>query len=71
MDGFIRLVRDLLLAARVPEQCLAIDKRVEPPGWFRAEMKWDLMIVHDDQLLAAMGDKLPQLKLESGEKQKD
>jgi hypothetical protein len=54
MDGFIRLVRDLLIAARVPEQCIAIDKRIELPGWFRAEKKWDLVIVHDDQLLAAM-----------------
>ena len=54
MDGFIRLVRDLLIAARVPERCIAIDKRVELPGWFRAEKKWDLIIVHDDQLLAAM-----------------
>jgi hypothetical protein len=54
MDGFIRLVRDLLIAARVPEKCIAIDKRVELPGWFRAEKKWDLVIVHDGQLLAAM-----------------
>jgi hypothetical protein len=54
MDGFVRLVRDLLIAARVPEQCIALDKRVELPGWFRAEKKWDLVIVHDDQLLAAM-----------------
>ncbi len=54
MDGFIRLVRDLLIAARVPEQCISTDKRVELPGWFRAEKKWDLVIVHDNQLLAAM-----------------
>lgn len=54
MDGFIRLVRDLLIAAKVPEGCIAIDKRVELPGWFRAEKKWDLVIVHDKQLLAAM-----------------
>ena len=54
MDGFIRLVREMLIAAKVPETCIAIDKRVELPGWFRAEKKWDLVIVHDDQLLAAM-----------------
>src|SRR5438552_4383360 len=54
MDGFIRLVRDLLIAARVPERCIAIDKRVELAGLFRAEQKWDLIIGHDDQLLAAM-----------------
>src|SRR5437588_12507429 len=57
MDGFVRLVRDLLTAARVPEQCIAIDKRVELPGWFRAEMKWDVVIAHDHQVLAAMAFK--------------
>src|SRR5947209_14366639 len=54
MDGFIRLVRDLLTAAKVPEKCIAIDRRVELPGWFRAEKKWDLVIVHESQLLAAL-----------------
>jgi hypothetical protein len=54
MDGFIRLVRDLLIEAKVPETCIAIDKRIELPGWFRAEKKWDLIIVHEDELLAAL-----------------
>lgn len=54
MDGFVRVVRDLLTAAKVPEQCIAVDKRVELPGWFRAEKKWDLVIVHENQLLAAL-----------------
>jgi hypothetical protein len=54
MDGFIRLVRDCLLAARVPESCIAIDKRVELPGWFRAEKKWDLVITHEGELRAAL-----------------
>jgi hypothetical protein len=54
MDGFVRLVRDLLVAKKVPESCIAIDRRVELPGWFRAEKKWDLVIVHDEQLLAAV-----------------
>jgi hypothetical protein len=27
---------------------------VELPGWFRAEKKWDLVVVHNDQLLAAL-----------------
>ena len=50
MDGFVRLVRDLLLAAKVPASCIAVDRRVELPGWFRAEKKWDLVIVHDGEL---------------------
>lgn len=54
MDGFVRLVRNLLIAAEVPESCIAVDKRVELPGWFRAEKKWDLVIVHEGELLAAV-----------------
>ena len=53
MDGFIRLFRQMLATAKVPEECIAIDKRVELPGWFRAEKKWDLVVVHQRQLLAA------------------
>src|ERR1700693_2182431 len=54
MDGFVQLVRDLLIAGKVPDQCIAIEKRVELPGWFRAEKKWDLVVVHEGQLLAAL-----------------
>lgn len=54
MNGFIRLVRMLLIDAKVPESCISIDKRVELPGWFRAEKKWDLVIVHNNELLAAV-----------------
>jgi len=54
MDGFVKLVRDLLLDARVPEASIAIGKGVELPGWFRAEKKWDLVVVHDGELIAAL-----------------
>lgn len=54
MDGFIHLVRRLLIEAKVPESCIAVDKRVELPGWFRAEKKWDLVIVHEHELIAAV-----------------
>jgi hypothetical protein len=54
MDGFTGVVRKLLLEAKVPESCIAVDKRVELPGWFRAEKKWDLVIVHESELIAAI-----------------
>lgn len=54
MDGFVQLVRSLLLAANVPETCIGIGKRIELPGWFRAEKQWDLVVVHDGELLAAI-----------------
>jgi hypothetical protein len=54
MDGFIRLVRQLPIDSKVPESCIAVEKRIELPGWFRAEKKWDLVIVHNNELLAAV-----------------
>lgn len=54
MDGFVRLVRDLLLEAGVVESCISMGQRVELPGWFRAEKKWDLVVVHERELIAAL-----------------
>lgn len=54
MDGFIQLVRELLIDAKVPQSCIQIDKRVELPGWFRPQKKWDLVVVHESELLAAV-----------------
>lgn len=54
MDGFIRLVYDILIAAKVPETSISIRKRVELPGWFRAEKQWDLTVVHNRELFAAI-----------------
>jgi Restriction endonuclease XhoI len=54
MDGFVRLVRQFLTDANVPPTCIYLDKQVELPGWFRAEKKWDLVIIHNKELLAAV-----------------
>ncbi len=44
----------MLISAGVPQSCIAVEKRIELPGWFRAEKKWDLVIVHEKELLAAL-----------------
>lgn len=54
MDGFISLVRDVLIHAGCPEGSLHLGRRVELPGWFRAEKQWDLVVVHNAQLVAAI-----------------
>lgn len=54
MDGFVSLVRGILLREGVPESCISTDKRIELPGWFRAEKKWDLLVVRGRELLAAI-----------------
>ena len=43
---------------KVPESCIAVDKQIELPGWFCAEKKWDLLIVHEGELLAASNSRV-------------
>lgn len=54
MDGFVSLVKRLLVKAGVPATSIYTDSAIELPGWFRAEKKWDLVVVHRDELLAAV-----------------
>jgi hypothetical protein len=54
MNGFINLVRDLLCENGLAKAHVYCEKYVELPGWYRPEKKWDLLIVADSKLLAAI-----------------
>lgn len=54
MNGFVDLVRDLLCERGLPKAQVYCEKCVELPGWYRSEKKWDLLIVSDQKLLAAI-----------------
>lgn len=54
IDGFVRLVRDLLVDNGVPLGSIHNDHSVDIPGFFRPEKKWDLLVVNDGHLLAAV-----------------
>lgn len=54
LDGFVELLRDFLVEAGVDHASIYTSKRVELPGWYRAEKKWDLLVVRDKSLIAAM-----------------
>lgn len=54
LNGFTELVAQLLIESGVAESCIHHSRLLELPGWFRAEKKWDLVVVHDRQLLAAV-----------------
>ena len=53
MDGFVTIVRKLLIEAGLPDAVIYSESRLELPGYFRAEKKWDLVVVVDGTLLAA------------------
>jgi hypothetical protein len=54
LDGFVELVRDFLVECGIEKSCIFCNQAVELPGWFRAEKKWDLLVVVKEQLIAAM-----------------
>ena len=54
MDGFVELVRDLLEESGIERPVIFCERYVEIPGWFRPEKKWDLLVVLDNCLVAAI-----------------
>ncbi len=54
MNGFINLVSDILHTNGVPQAHILTTSRMELPGWFRSEKKWDLLVIADGKLLAAI-----------------
>jgi hypothetical protein len=54
MDGFISLVRDCLCENGLPKAHVHCERRIEIPGWYRPEKRWDLLIVENGQFLAGI-----------------
>ncbi|MEI6501377.1 MAG: PaeR7I family type II restriction endonuclease [Armatimonadota bacterium] len=55
MDGFTEVVVDLLCRNGVPKACVQCARRsTQLPGWFRPEKQWDLVVIQDDSLIAAI-----------------
>jgi hypothetical protein len=55
-DGFFIAIADLLEQAGVDRSHIFVKKRVENqiPGYFRATKNWDLLVIRDNRLLAAI-----------------
>jgi hypothetical protein len=55
LDGFARLVEELLVESGIKGAEIHNGRSgVEIPGWFRPEKKWDLLVVSQGKLLAAV-----------------
>jgi len=55
MEGFIALIADIVKANGLPETSIHRDIRlVTLPGFFRARKLWDLVVVHQGKLIAAI-----------------
>lgn len=54
LDGFVRLTRELLIGAGVPENMIFTESDLELPGYFRPNKKWDLLVAGQGRLYAAI-----------------
>ncbi len=54
LDGFIRLVSELLFESGIPDARIFRKKSTELPGFFRPTKEWDLLVVIDGHLLASI-----------------
>lgn len=52
LDGFVSLCRRVMIEAGLPQANVYWKDRLELPGFFRAEKRWDLLAVVDGRLLA-------------------
>jgi hypothetical protein len=54
MYGFCKLVCELLEEDGLPTEHIHIDAKLDLPGYFRASKLWDMLIIRDGTLLAAL-----------------
>lgn len=54
MDGFANLIREILVENGMAHASIHLDQRLEIPGYFRPTKKWDILVIHEGKLIAAM-----------------
>lgn len=54
LDGFVNLMRDILMENGVEEGDIFTDTDLELPGYYRPNKKWDLLVVSRRKLIAAI-----------------
>ena len=54
MDGFIQVFVDLIEDSGLPVEFVCRKKAIELPGFFRPTKEWDLIVVKDNNLIAAI-----------------
>ena len=54
LDGFVNLIAEILEENNVPASSIFKDSNLELPGFYRPNKKWDLLIVDQNVLVAAV-----------------
>ena len=54
MDGFVDVLQAAILATGIPGECIFTARDKELPGYFRSSKQWDMVVVKDNALIAAI-----------------
>jgi len=54
MDGFIKLLNQLVIEAGINAKNIFFKSALELPGFFRPTKEWDFLVIKDDQLIIAI-----------------
>ncbi len=54
LHGFADVIKEALSRIGVSNTLVYHQKKMELPGWYRAEKKWDLLVIADDRLIAGV-----------------
>lgn len=54
MDGFVSLFARIVEQAGIPTECIFYKKSLELPGFFRPTKEWDMLVVKNKMLVAAI-----------------
>jgi hypothetical protein len=54
MEAMEKLIESILIDAGIPKEFIHRRTAVELPGYYRPEKKWDLVVVAEDKLIAAL-----------------
>jgi len=61
LDPLVELISEIFLDAGVPRTCIKTGKGIELPGFFRPSKKWDILVIREGFLAAAI-----ELKSQAG-----
>ncbi len=54
MDGFLQLFTRIIGDAGIGTECVFYEKALELPGFYRPTKEWDLLVIKDNHLIAAL-----------------
>jgi hypothetical protein len=61
LDGFLELIKEILISNGVIERTIFTAQKLELPGYYRPSKKWDMLVIDEEKLILAI-----ELKIQVG-----